>query len=202
MRLRKEPADDEDAANKPLDGVKDSMHTEFAQFEDLLVAATAQVADDYFQLPIAGADAVSRERVYCYELYHQLRCLWKDFPFRIGGEVDKRGHPHFEDGPYALAKPDLLVHVPKDMGKNLAVVEVKPCGFSIDQAQEDLKKLAWFCGNADYYGGIFLVCGTLGDADKTLARRVAEAAGHENINMDRIRVFHHAASLRPAARIV
>jgi hypothetical protein len=188
--------------NKALDGVKDLMRKEFARFEELLIAATAEIADDYFQLPVAGADAVYRERVYCYELYHQLRCLWKDFPFRIGGEVDKRGHPHFEGGPYALAKPDLLVHVPKNMGRNLVVVEVKPCSFSKDQAKEDLKKLAWFCRKADYYGGVFLVYGALGDSHETLARRVAEAASDEEINMDQIHVFHHAASRRPAARIV
>jgi hypothetical protein len=90
-------------------------------------------------------------------------------------------HPHFEDGPYTLAKPDFLVHVPKNMGRNLAVVEVKPCGFSAEQAEADLKKLAWFCRNAGYHGGVFLIYGRLDDATETLVARVAEAAGREEI---------------------
>jgi hypothetical protein len=92
----------------------------------MLAASCAQIGGEYFQLPIAEADAVYRERVYCYELYHQLRRLWRDFPFSLGGEVDKEGHPHFKNGPYAGAKPDLLVHWPGNMDGNLACVEVKP----------------------------------------------------------------------------
>jgi hypothetical protein len=57
-----------------------------------------------------------------------LRCEWQDFPFSLGGEVDKGGHPHFKNGPYAKAKPDFLVHVPGTMEANLACIEVKPFG--------------------------------------------------------------------------
>ncbi len=181
--------------------MRDFMQQELARFEGLLSSATARIADDYFQLPVADADAVYRERVYCYELYHQLRCLWGDFPFRIGGEVDKRGHPHFENGPYALAKPDLLVHVPKYMGRNLAIVEVKACDRPTQQFHEDLAKITWFCRHADYAGGVFLIYGTVADAEKPLDARVADAAASE-VDMDRIHVFHHAASLTAATRIV
>ena len=61
----------------------------FAEFQDKLIAATTRIADDYFQLPVADAEGAYRERVYCYELYHQLRSEWRDFPFSLGGEVDK-----------------------------------------------------------------------------------------------------------------
>jgi hypothetical protein len=56
--------------------------------EELLTAASVRIGPEYFQLPVADADAVYRKRVYCYELYHQLRCLPEGFPFSLGGEID------------------------------------------------------------------------------------------------------------------
>jgi hypothetical protein len=100
------------------------MEQEMNSFEAMIASASARIGSEYFQLPVADADAVYRERVYCYELYHQFRCLWDDFPFRLGGEIDKNGYPHFQAGPYAKAKPDLLVHAPGIMRRNLACIEV------------------------------------------------------------------------------
>jgi hypothetical protein len=136
------------------------MENDFRQFLDLLVGACARIDHEYFQLSQAGADAVYRERVYCYELYHQLRTSWGQFPYSLGGEVDKAGHPLLRDGPYPRSKPDLLVHVPGDMGQNLAVVEVKPATAALADLLSDIDKLSWFCGKpAEYYCGILLVYG-------------------------------------------
>jgi len=41
------------------------------QLTHILQDATAAIGREYFLLPIHGADPVYRERVYCYELYHQ-----------------------------------------------------------------------------------------------------------------------------------
>ena len=42
--------------------------------EQLLKDATSGIEGNYFQLPIDGSeDPIYRERVYCYELYHQLK---------------------------------------------------------------------------------------------------------------------------------
>jgi len=49
------------------------MDHELNVFEKMVEAACARVGAIYFQLPVADADAMYRERVYCYELYHQLR---------------------------------------------------------------------------------------------------------------------------------
>lgn len=57
-----------------------------------LMGATPLVAPEYFQLPQVEADTVYRERVYCYEHHHQIRLRWNDFPFSLGGEVDKACH--------------------------------------------------------------------------------------------------------------
>lgn len=62
----------------------------------ILGDATAAIASDFFLLPIHGGTSVYRERVYCYELYHQMRRLWPpDCPYRLNGEVDKRAHHTF-----------------------------------------------------------------------------------------------------------
>jgi hypothetical protein len=65
-------------------------------FTGILHEATARIAPEYFLLPVYGGPSVYRERVYCYELYHQIRLLWPgDCPYRLNGEVDKRAHPYF-----------------------------------------------------------------------------------------------------------
>src|SRR5271166_4608826 len=133
------------------------MERESAVLEEKVLNASLLFTAEYFQLPVADADSVYRERVYCYELYHQLRVSWGDFPFSLGGEVDKIGHPHFRNGPYAMSKPDLLIHEPGSMERNLACMEVKPNGRPNAELRNDLRKLTWFCRNARYHRGIFLV---------------------------------------------
>lgn len=60
----------------------------------ILSEAAGAVDAMYFQLNIDGGDPVYRERVYCYELYHQMRCRWpSDGQFYLNGEVDKSAHP-------------------------------------------------------------------------------------------------------------
>ena len=79
----------------------------------------------YFQLPTAGAEeAIYRERVYCYELYHQLRVLLQGEEdlarYALSGEIDKRGHQIIRP-----CIPDLVFHAPGRMD-NMVVLEVKP----------------------------------------------------------------------------
>jgi hypothetical protein len=181
------------------------MQEEFSTFERMLAEAASRVGALYFQLPVAQlADAIYRERVYCYELYHQLRIGWGAFGFSLGGEVDKSGHPLFRCGPYAQAKPDLLVHEPGNMGRNLACVEVKPCIRPVAEFAEDLKKLTWFCHHAEYYRGIFLVYGA--DEHETpdlnlLRANLREAAQGPDIDRERICLIHHRRVGEQAARI-
>lgn len=163
------------------------MDQAFSEFMEMVSAAAASVGEPYFQLPVADADSVYRERVYCYELYHQLRTIWGGFPYALGGEVDKSGHPHFKDGPYARSKPDLLVHVPGDMDENVAVVEVKPVTVSAAGIRDDLNKLRWFCEHARYHGGVLIV---YGDAPGWQDR--LQAALTPAMDTGRLRVLHHA----------
>lgn len=123
-----------------------------------LLNATEDVGPEYFQLPVAGQrDAIYRERVYCYELYHQWRCRWREgFAYTLGGEIDKSGHPLIRGS----SKPDFLVHVPGNMGNNLLVVEVKPAMSSRGKMASDLVKLCRFRRTPiDYSFAFFLVYG-------------------------------------------
>lgn len=174
-------------------------------FEEIVAVACSRIGAEYFQLPVADADAVYRERVYCYELYHQLRRLWRGFPFSLGGEVDKEGHPHFEDGPHAGAKPDFLVHQPGRMDRNLACVEVKPATSRVATFKEDLRKLTWFHLNARYHGGIFLVYGQnleIEDWDARVRDKVLRAMRDDaEIDPAAIRVLFHGGPGQAAVKL-
>lgn len=138
--------------------------TDLQLFRETLRCAAARIDSSYFQLPFAGReDPTYRERVYAYELYHQLRQAWPEklAKYSLGGEVDKSGHPLIRGSDLDNAKPDLVVHVPGGMEENLAVVEIKPALRAREGAAQDLRKLAAFCDphRGQYAGGFFLVYG-------------------------------------------
>ena len=92
----------------------------------ILGDAANAVSEAYFRLSIDGGDPVYRERVYCYELYHQMRLRWPtNTPFYLNGEIDKAAHPILRELGADFAKPDFLVHQPGHMSGNHAVIEVK-----------------------------------------------------------------------------
>lgn len=107
----------------------------------------------YFKLDIAGSEElIYRERVYCYELYHQLCCILEDnFPYKLDGEVDKSIHPIIESE-LGAKKPDFIVHVPGKMNRNLAVIEVKSVTIKdkIDKLRNNLEILKKFLDKAKY----------------------------------------------------
>ena len=113
----------------------------------------------YFQLAVAGKEnPIFRERVYCYELYHQLRCIMENtFPYELDGEVDKAGHPMIRKA----KKPDFIVHEPGNMKYNLVVIEVKDITVTerLEDLRKDLNTLKYFLKKAAYYYAIMLVYG-------------------------------------------
>jgi len=171
------------------------MQNDLKKFLQMLKTATELIEEKYFRLPVAGDDSVYRERVYCYELYNQLRCIWGNFNnFRLCGEVDKSNHKWFKEKPYSRAKPDLLVHKPGSMDNkaNLAVIEVKKYDKRVS-FKHDLKKLTWFCKDAKYFPGIFLVYGEAeGDVIKRKLLRSLQSSDQNDIQRQLIQVFHHA----------
>jgi hypothetical protein len=136
---------------------------DFCCFLKHLIKAIENIDTYYFQLPISKDDEpIYRERVYCYELYHQLRCmLGDDFPYKLNGEVDKSGHPIIKGS----KKPDFIVHQPGNMENNLVVIEVKPVTVeqNLNKLSKDLKNLKWFLEEAGYFKAIMLIYGNVND---------------------------------------
>jgi hypothetical protein len=128
------------------------------EFTDVLTHATRDIAPEYFLLPIHGGEARYRERVYCYELYHQMRQRWpRESRYFLNGEADKQAHPYFVargDAP----KPDLIVHIP-GTGANYAVIEVKSVMAADAGIRGDLQKLTRFRNEIGYKRALYLIYG-------------------------------------------
>jgi len=202
-----------------LDSVTDQANTrihmdrmsqiqkDLCAWHNLLVDASSKVADCYILLPIAGkTDSEYRERVYCYELYHQLRVLGEErhLPYVLGGEIDKAGHPVIR-GPYLdRSKPDLAAHRPGRMSHNLSVVEIKPAGATAPQIADDLRKLTAFRSLAAYHSAYFILYGGKKSAFHRALHRIAgDPALARDVDFGLIRLMWHqkagmrASELRP-----
>lgn len=165
------------------------------EFSEILRLATASVEENYFHLSIDGGSPIPRERIYCYELYHQMRLRW---PIRsryiLNGELDKRAHPILRDLGIDRVTPDFLVHTPGSMDGNFAVIEVKNsiCARGI---RKDLHTLDLFVRKAGYKRAIYLIYGR-GAADEGLARIKAIAAEFESL--EPVEVWIHSEVRKPA----
>jgi len=140
------------------------------EFRFALDESIKAVEPNYFRIKRDHDEPAWRERAYCYELYHQLRChLGKDFPYTLHGEIDKKNHEvickEFEEK--KCPNPDFVVHVPGD-DKNLLIIEVKLSTSNKERAQRDINKLEIFLKRIRYQYGIFLVFGSEGDVPKLI----------------------------------
>lgn len=169
------------------------------EFSDLLASATAHIEPGFFRLSIHGGPAVYRERVYCYELYHQMRRRWpKESAFTLNGEVDKIAHPILSQLGAAGYKPDLLVHQPGYMGGNHAVIEVKSALAAYRSVKKDLNTLVLFRRNVGYARAIYLIYGE--EAEDDLADRIAAKAEMYAPDVS-IELWFHTAALEPARQV-
>lgn len=181
----------------------DIKEKSYKQFLECFFKATEKIQNEYYHLPIAGQPlAIYRERVYCYELYHQLRVyLGDDYDFSLGGEVDKRSHPIMQGIDITNAKPDLLVHTPGNMGGNLIIIEVKPINAARIAIRKDLRTLTAFQRDGKYFKSLYLI---YGDSFKGLNRIIREANSlqkedkENRINLELIDLFWHFAPNEPA----
>jgi hypothetical protein len=172
--------------------------------EQLLTNATSAIGANYFQLPIDGSeDPIYRERVYCYELYHQLRLIWpEDEGYELSGEIDKSGHPLIRGNDLDNVKPDLLVHIPGNMKGNHTIIEVKPINAALSGIAKDLGTLTAFRRYADYQRGIYLF---YGDGDiQIVVERIRKSILSDRqgkIDLDLIEVWLHPRVGEPAVRL-
>lgn len=162
--------------------------------ELLLAEATGKIENNYFQLPIDGQeDPIYRERVYCYELYHQLRLCWpSDTDFELSGEVDKSGHPLIRGNNLDRVKPDLLVHVPGDMEGNYTIIEVKPITADRNGIKKDLETLTAFRRHAQYQKAIYLFYGQGNmKAVQNVINELQASDGGDQIDLSLIELWWH-----------
>ena len=164
-------------------------------FDKAIKSATSQIKEEYFQMSECGGRRAWRERVYCYEFYHQLRkllCIDSYFcQFALSGEVYK-GEPRLPKSETRI--PDFIVHVP-GAAINYAVIEVKPAGVFDKgrkevkrQIRKDLKSLQYFDTNTefDYKRAIFLIFGKPNPNFKTVLKEELEKLSPNNIE-----IWHH-----------
>lgn len=132
----------------------------YKEFTNILRNATSRVKKDYFSLKIYNQEAVYRERVYCYELYHQMRLQWpNETPFFLNGEVDKKNHQQLEAAGLAGLKPDFLVHTPGNWHGNHVVIEVKSSNVDAGGLDEDIHSLNEFMTKGHYGHALLLIFG-------------------------------------------
>lgn len=148
----------------------------------ILLKGIKHVENEYIHFPHYSEDSnedgnevgnktLYRERVFCYELYHQIRKIQEEHAadgrrvnFDVNGEPDKRGQELFKDitGPI----PDMIFH---KIGseKNYLVLEVK-CSLSGTPENDkgkptgiykDFVNLSDFINIVHYELGVFLVYG-------------------------------------------
>jgi hypothetical protein len=139
------------------------------EFICLIKNALKNIEKKYYKFPTftdSGKKYITRERVFCYELYHQMRTIQKENDkndenyklkkLTLNGEPDKSGHQYIQNA----LNPDFIFHIPGTMD-NFAVIEVK--GYDHQKSLikndlcKDLCKLTEFVQNNGYEYGIMLI---------------------------------------------
>lgn len=153
-------------------------------FRRALFESIQAIEGRYFYLDRYEAPGAWRERIYCYELYHQLRSrLPENFPYILHGEIDKRGHEnirqHFDT---EIPNPDFVVHRP-GTEKNLVVIEVKSENSSQKKIDHDIKKLRVFTDSVGYEHGIMLFFGPLREWHWAGLNEKTQVIWHEQVGL-------------------
>lgn len=200
-------------AIKGIRGHQMSLDKHVEHFNKILIEATQAIPQAYVDFPYAknngGTDITHLERVYCYELYHQLRCRWPIFlhetgiNYSLNGEVDKGGNPTVS-GIIDKAKPDLLIHVPGNHTNNLVVIEVKRIDADPNEIETDLVKLTNFRRSVEkfqaYAAAYLLIFGNERDRIN-LFRKKAFSFEKGKVDLSLIKLFHHPAPSVPVKQL-
>lgn len=167
-------------------------------FTNIFEQGTAAIEPGYFRLNIHGGGPVYRERVYCYELYHQMRLRWPSAcPFTLNGEIDKAAHPILADLGADRAKPDFLVHTPGAMEGNFLIIEVKSQSATNNDIRIDLEKLWQFTSAVGYRRAIYLL---FGHGPTKVMERVRAIREEDIARFGAIELWVHDCPGRAAAR--
>lgn len=149
----------------------------------LVYNAMREVPQNYQRIACTGSnELVPRERVYCYELYHQMRTLQtnkiksltkKHGHLVINGEIDKRGHvvihPNFN--------PDFVIHEQETMENNHCVIEVKN-SLLADGLRKDLSTITCLMHCYNYEYGLLIIVGHTYEDVRNIIIRLAQDVQH------------------------
>lgn len=134
------------------------MNDELAKYYGIILEALENVDESYYKIRVIDKPkGIVRERVFCYEFYHQLRCLAKrdsNTDIKINGEIDKSGHELFDENDQK--NPDFVFHLPGTMDYNLIIVEVKG-KIKKKGCIKDFETLKVFLEKYRYQIGIFIL---------------------------------------------
>ena len=141
---------------------------------NLLCDAIVSIPKEYFTIEVAEKNATARrkrrERVYAYELYHQMRILQDERKSILGknmcinAEIDKRGHTVIKE----KFNPDIIIHEQGTM-HNLCVIELKVC-LDYDGIRKDINTIHKMVDEYQYVCGAFVMAGASLDETKTKLR--------------------------------
>jgi hypothetical protein len=134
---------------------------------DLIEDALKEIIEKgYYNLKTFNGPNMVRDRVFCYEFYHQMRTIQKTKNeyeklknITLHGELDKSNHKVIKGEP----KPDFIFHTPGKKDNNVAVIEVKGCEYPDNPPiknngiSSDLCKLRNFIQSYNYQYGIMLI---------------------------------------------
>lgn len=125
-------------------------------YVSLVVDALQNVQNEYFEIKQTEKKSTKkRERVFCYELYHQMRKLQernKHLDLTINGEINKAGHLVIKEN----FDPDFVIHKQGVMENNHAVIEVKTSKRK-KGILKDFETIKCMVDCYDYKIGIFLI---------------------------------------------
>lgn len=167
------------------------------ELSSILSNATQSISKPYFHLSIDGGDAIYRERVYCYELYHQMRMIWpNNTEYYLNGEIDKAAHPILRTLGASFIKPDLLIHKPGYMSGNQVIIEVKTQNVTTSGIRKDLNSLTIFMNQVSYQRGIYLIYGY--DIEPQIMFEKIQSVANEIENLSEIEIWFHLQDAFPA----
>ena len=132
-------------------------------FEKALIYATEKIEEKYFLTKIIRMNgdekSVYRERIYCYELYHQIKVVCKDVHMDIFAEYDKSGSSFYAGTSLQRVKPDFLLHLPGNTENNHIAMEVKSSAARRSDLQKDIEKLIKLTDDHRFEFGVYLIYG-------------------------------------------
>ena len=142
----------------------DRSQRDLCEFLEMLNLAASRITTDYFKPVALTTDSVEpqhiwRERVYCYELYHHLRCLLGDRGSRrLFGGMDKVGNSRYVRKNGNGRVPDFIWHEP-GTSTNWAAIGVKTCA-QIDTISTTLSALQHYLDSWKYQMVVLYIIGT------------------------------------------